>query len=193
VIETEQVIAIAAPIGRAWDYARDIGRWADLMPGLQAFEIVDADDSRWTLKVGVGALVRTVHVLVHVERWAGPGQVDFSFTLDRDPVRGGGRYTARSLGANETEVTLAVRVEGTGPMAPMWEAMGKPLLPKFAHAFAEQFKAEVERAARASAEAVLPADGASVRPESFAARLMAWFRSLIGARSKAETTGENMR
>jgi hypothetical protein len=30
-------------------------------------------------------------------------------------------------------------------MAPMWEAMGGPLLPKFAGAFAEQLKAEIEK------------------------------------------------
>lgn len=40
-----------------------------------------------------------------------------------------------------------MRVEGTGPMAPMWEAMGGPLLPKFAAAFARQLKAGIEQAA----------------------------------------------
>jgi len=30
-------------------------------------------------------------------------------------------------------------------MAPMWEAMGKPLLPQFAKAFANQLKDEIEK------------------------------------------------
>ena len=35
---------------------------------------------------------------------------------------------------------------GSGPMAPMWEAMGGPVLPKFAMAFAEQLKSRIEEA-----------------------------------------------
>ena len=34
-------------------------------------------------------------------------------------------------------------------MAPMWEAMSKPLLPQLAKSFAEQLKAEIEKAAGA--------------------------------------------
>lgn len=144
-IETEQAIVIDAPIGAVWSFAEDIRAWANLMPGLQDCDILGDDDSRWTLKVGVGALVRTVNVTVHVDRWAGPNEVDFTYALKGDPVEGGGTYRARSIGANQTEIALGVKVIGTGPMAPMWEAMGRPLLPKFARAFAEQFKFKIEQ------------------------------------------------
>lgn len=170
-IETEQLVAIDAPIDAVWAYARDIQRWAGLMPGLQACEIQDDDHSRWTLKVGAGALVRTVKVAVTVERWAGPEEVDFAYALEGDPVKGGGTYRARPLSAAQTEVVLGVRVEGTGPMAPMWEAMGKPLLPKFARGFAEQLKAEIEASA-----ATAPAVAAPPARASWLARLLGWFR-----------------
>jgi carbon monoxide dehydrogenase subunit G len=177
-IETEQRIVIAAPVEAVWRYARDIAGWARLMPGLQDCEIVGEDDSRWTLKVGVGALVRTVTVAVHVDRWAGPGAADFTYSLKGDPVAGAGTYRARSVSPGQTEIALGVTVVGTGPMAPMWEAMGKPLLPQFARAFAEQFKAEVEQAlAPERAEAGLP--DAAVRGSRMA-RLVAWLRRLFG-------------
>jgi carbon monoxide dehydrogenase subunit G len=143
-IETEQSVVIAAPIDQVWTYARDVGRWASIMPGYQSCEIIDEDNSRWVLKVGVGGLVRTVKVAVHVDLWAGPGKVDFSFKLEGDPVSGSGAYRAAAQGASATDVTLHVRVNGGGPMAPMWEAMGGPLLPKFAASFAEQLKARIE-------------------------------------------------
>jgi uncharacterized membrane protein len=174
-IETEQTIAIDAPIDEVWAYARNIEGWAKLMPGLQDCDIVDENNSRWTLKVGAGALVRTVKVLVQVDRWAGPEEVDFSYSLQGDPVKGGGVYRARSLGPNETEITLNVRVEGTGPMAPMWEAMGKPLLPKFARGFAEQFKAEIEQ--RSSGGAT---EQAETRSPGLLKRLFALLRRLFG-------------
>lgn len=124
------------------------------------------------MKVGAGALVRSVKVSVQVDRWAGPEEVDFTYKLAGDPVQGGGTYRAYSLAPNQTQMTLAVRVEGTGPMAPMWEAMGRPLLPKFARSFAEQFKAEVEQFAGVAQAAAIP--------RSRFAQFMEWIRKLFG-------------
>ena len=63
-----------------------------------------------------------------------------------DPVEGGGSYLASAKAPEQTDVKLAVRVAGSGPMAPMWEAIGRPLLPQFARAFANQLKTEIEQA-----------------------------------------------
>lgn len=176
-IETEQTVTIDAGIKQVWDYAHDINKWASLMPGLQACTIIDADNSHWTLKVGAGGLVRTVKVRVHVTEWAGPTRATFTYKLEGDPVEGGGSYTATSRGAHATDVTLSVRVEGKGPMAPMWEAMGKPLLPSFAKAFAEQLKAKIEESVGAPA--------ASAESPSFFANiwqsLRRWWHAAFGA------------
>ena len=72
--------------------------------------------------------------------------MSFSYQLDGDPVRGVGSYAASPKGDHETEVALSVRVEGSGPMAPMWEAMSRPLLPQLAKSFAAKLKAEIEAA-----------------------------------------------
>lgn len=170
-IETEQSVVIHAPIGDVWTYAKDVERWAEIMPGYQQCDIADEDNSRWVLKVGVGGLVRTVKVQVHVDEWAGPESVTFSFKLEGDPVSGGGSYSALAEGPSATGVTLAVRVIGGGPMAPMWEAMGAPMLPKFALAFAEQLKARIE-ASLGVAEAAPPKPG-------LLARIWQWLRGLF--------------
>jgi carbon monoxide dehydrogenase subunit G len=147
VIETEHAISIDAAIDSVWGYVNDIQKWASLMPGCRTCTVIDANDSRWTLKVGVGGLVRTVNVLVHVDQWDGPERVSFSYKLEGDPVTGGGSYNASRKAALETEVRFRVRVEGSGPLAPMWEAMCKPLLPQLAKSFAGQLKAEIEKSA----------------------------------------------
>jgi carbon monoxide dehydrogenase subunit G len=169
VIETEQSVVVNAGIDGVWSYAKDVQRWASIMPGYQECQIIDDDNSRWVLKVGVGAMVRTVKVQVHVERWAGPEEVDFTFKLEGDPVTGGGSYRASPNGPNATDVKLQVRVEGGGPMAPMWEAMGGPILPKFARGFAEQLKAMIEEALG------VPAAKPVARP-SLLARIVNWLR-----------------
>lgn len=167
-IETEQRVLIGVGQQGVWDHVRDIRRWASLMPGMQACDIIDESRSRWTLKVGVGGLVRTVRVLVDVEEWDGPERVRFSFRLEGDPVQGGGLYHAAPVGETQTDVRLHVRVEGNGPMAPMWEAMGGPLLPKLAWSFADQLRGEIE-----TAHGAVPA-----REEAQAGRRWSPFRAL---------------
>jgi hypothetical protein len=67
-----------------------------------------------------------------------------------------------------------VRVEGSGPMAPMWEAMGRPLLPQLAKAFAAQLRDKIEGASGDALEAP-PA-----RTSGFAG-VVGWLRSIWNA------------
>jgi carbon monoxide dehydrogenase subunit G len=148
VIETAHSLMIEAPIATVWDYVEDMRRWANLLPGCQECIVENPENSRWILKVGTGGLVRTVNALVHVDNWAGPSRVDFSYKLEGDPVEGSGSYLASETGPTQTEVTLQVRVQGSGPLAPMWEAISRPLLPRLAKMFATKLKEEIEQAAQ---------------------------------------------
>jgi carbon monoxide dehydrogenase subunit G len=177
-IETEQTVLIDVGIDGVWGYAHDMRRWAELLPGMREFTVIDDNDSRWVLKVGVGGLVRTVNVLVHVDEWAGPERVNFSYKLEGDPVEGGGSYTATSKGDRQTEVVLKVRVQGGGPMAPMWEAMGRPLLPQLARGFADALKAAIERDVVQPAVPAAPAP----QPSGFGAWFKRLWRSLFGSK-----------
>lgn len=177
-IETEQTISINSPIEHVWGYVNDIRKWASLMPGCRSCTLINTDDSRWTLKVGVGGLVRTVNVLVHVDHWNAPEQVNFSYKLEGDPVAGGGSYIASRKSAHETEVKLRVCVQGGGPMSPMWEAMSKPLLPQLAKSFAGQLKAEIEKIAGPGSQV------AHGRPSILGAlgkRIRDFWRAMVGS------------
>jgi carbon monoxide dehydrogenase subunit G len=146
VITTEQSITIDASIESVWKYVQDIRKWAMLFPGCRECTVINAQDSHWNLKVGTGGLVRTVKVQVHVDKWDGPERVDFSYSLEGDPVEGGGSYVASRKTPLQTEVSMTVRVAGSGPMAPLWEALSRPLLPRLAKSFAGQLKMEIEKA-----------------------------------------------
>ncbi len=185
-IEAEQSVTIAADIDAVWVYVERIEQWANLFPGCQQCELVNRDDSRWTLKVGAGGLVKTVRVLVHVEDWSGPRSVAFSFRLETEPVVGSGTYTALRESDDSTQVTMAVRVEGSGSMAAMWEAVSKPLLPQLAKTFATRLKAEIE-SGDAAGDVAVPAGW-----RSLLARAGQWLKKLW-RRGSGKLSGQEYR
>lgn len=172
-IEHSLSVAIAAPRDRVWTYVSEMENWASNMPGYREFEVLSERDTRWTLKVGVAALVRTVKVLVHIDRWEGPDHVAFTYNLENDPVDGAGTYSAVSREDGGTDVTLAVTINGQGPMAPAWEAMARPLLPRLAGGFVDALKAKIEEreADTAVEEAEVP-DAEAHPPNGLWKRLM---------------------
>lgn len=173
-IEAAHSTVIEAGITRVWDYVQDIRKWANLFPGCRECEVIDEHDSKWVIKVGAGGLVKTVNVLVHVDEWAGPERVNFSYKLESEPVVGSGSYIAVKKGDRETEITLQVRVEGSGAMAPMWEAVSRPLLPQLAKAFAGKLKEEIE----AIAGAAPASDVVAAKSPSIFAAVGHWLRNL---------------
>lgn len=181
-IETEQTVLVDAPNADVWAYVQDIRRWASLFPGCRECTVVDDNDSRWILKVGAGGLVRTVNVSVHVDEWAGPNRVQFTFKLDGEPVDGRGTYTGKTIGARQTEISLKVAVNGSGPMAPMWEAVSRPLLPQLAKTFAGALKTEIELIA-----GVTPAPHKPSSISAFAAWLRQRWLSLLGKTAPPST------
>ena len=174
-IETESTTQINSPIHSVWDYVKDMERWADSFPGCRECEVIDENLSRWTIKVGVGGLVKTVNVKVNVDNWNGPDRVDFSYELEAEPVVGSGSYSAVSNGV-ATDIRLHVIVKGSGQMAPMWEAMCKPLLPQLAKSFSDELKYEIENIAGVATE----------KPPTILVRIGRWFtglwQSLFGSR-----------
>ncbi|HET8711308.1 MAG TPA: SRPBCC family protein, partial [Spongiibacteraceae bacterium] len=172
-IEAEHSIGIDAGIDSVWSYVQDIRKWANLFPGCRECVVIDEHDSKWVIKVGAGGLVKTVNVLVHVDEWAGPERVNFTYKLESEPVIGSGSYIATRKGARETEISLKVRVEGSGSMAPMWEAMSKPLLPQLAKSFAGKLKAEIEQIAGVST-----AQDLTTQSRSWLAAIGNWLRNL---------------
>lgn len=159
-IEAEKSITIDTDIETVWDHVRDIRNWANLFPGCRECMVIDHNHSRWVIKVGAGGMVRTVHVLVHVEQWDGPERVNFSYKLEGDPAQGSGSYIATRKAPGETEITLKVCVEGSGPTASMWETMSKPLLPQLAKTFGGRLKDKIENTVdgRKPLEAGIPRD-----------------------------------
>jgi carbon monoxide dehydrogenase subunit G len=146
-IEHRQSLRINAPNALVWEYVSVMANWASNMPGYRSFDIVNEKESLWTLKIGVGALVRTVKVRVVIQQWDEPYHVSFIFRLDNDPVDGDGAYQATIRSGGITDVEISFRITGRGPMSTAWEAMMRPILPKMAKGFSDALTASIEQLA----------------------------------------------
>ncbi len=179
-IEAEHAIVIAAPIDSVWDYVQQISGWAALFPGCTECRVIDDHHSNWVIKVGAGGMVRTVNVLVAVEQWQGPGRVDFSYRLEKEPVIGRGSYIASDNGAGGTNVQLKLKVEGSGSMAPMWEAVSKPLLPQLARTFSDRLRQAIESASATTVGVPTSPAGIKADQPVRLTRMWRWLRSAVG-------------
>jgi carbon monoxide dehydrogenase subunit G len=149
-------VHIKAPLLEVWKYVSMPSNWAEQFPGFESFvEDVPESEYTWTVKVGLGGLVRTVKAHVTVTEWGEPNHVAFKLKGITEPITGEGTFDAQSTTDTLTEVTLRLSVAGSGNMANMMEAMARPVLPKLAQLFCARLRDEIERRAGVT-EAVSP-------------------------------------
>ena len=179
-IKAEHTLHVDAAIDAVWVYVSDIHRWSALFPGCTDCAVLDDQHSNWTVKVGAGGLIKTVRVMVEVVEWVAPSTVGFTFRLNDEPVTGHGAFNATACDGAATEIRLSLVVEGSGQMAPMWEAMCRPLLPSMASTFAGRLQAAIEGE---QTTAPMP------RP-SRVRRLLNWLRVLIMGSSSSSRVSD---
>lgn len=110
-----------------WAFVKDMGNWASQMPGYISHELLNDDDSVWTVQVNVGAFTRPVIINVHVIQWLAPSEVTFEVKGRSEPFRGRGAFRARPDG-NRTAISIEFGAEGTGSMATVISSLVPPVL-----------------------------------------------------------------
>ena len=123
----QRELVVDKDLSAVWAFVKDMGNWASQMPGYISHELLNGDDSVWTLHVNFGPFARPVVIDVHVTQWIAPSQVTFEVKGRSDPFRGSGAFQARETEAG-TAISLQFGAEGTGSMAKMISAMVPPVL-----------------------------------------------------------------
>lgn len=131
---TQRELAVQRDIESVWEFVQDMGNWASQMPGYISHEIIDDNDSVWTLNVDLGPFQRSIVVDVHVERWAAPSEVVFQVKGRYEPFTGGGTYRAERADT-ATHIHLDFHAEPGGSMAKMISPLVGPVLERIAEEF----------------------------------------------------------
>ena len=144
-------------IDRLWDFVSDFANWAECMPGYQRFERIDDDASYWYLKADVGMFQRLVRFHVQVTERREPREVRFTLEAPDENIKGTGQYLATAVGPDRTRVQLHLAMRMDGMLAPVFNALFDPLLPRMLAELAEGLKSRVERGTAVDAGGNSPA------------------------------------
>ncbi|MGE7688038.1 CoxG family protein [Lysinibacillus sp. NPDC097214] len=123
---------VEVPVGieNVWDFVSDMEKWAKLVPGYNAHEMIDEKNSTWTFKGNVGVLKKTVQVEIAILEWAAPSKVTFELKGISDNFSGNGYFLAESIDAENTKMTGFLEVTAGGLAGPVLNPIFKPIVPK---------------------------------------------------------------
>ncbi|MED4551988.1 SRPBCC family protein [Lysinibacillus capsici] len=123
---------VEVPVGieYVWDFVSDMEKWAKLVPGYNAHEMIDEKHSTWTFKGNVGVLKKTVEVEITILEWIAPSKVTFELKGLSDNFTGNGYFLAESIDAENTKMTGFLEVIAGGLAGPVLNPIFKPIVPK---------------------------------------------------------------
>jgi carbon monoxide dehydrogenase subunit G len=157
-----------------WAFVKDMGNWASQMPGYISHEMIDENDSAWTVQVNIGPFTKPFVIDVHVTRWLEPSEVTFDVRGRHDPFRGAGSFRAHPAGAR-TVISLEFEAVGTGSMAKVVTAMAAPVLDYVANEFSANLARVLGGQAAPDRTRTASAYSGSLWGR-FLRRLRAWFK-----------------
>jgi carbon monoxide dehydrogenase subunit G len=127
-----------------WNFIKDMGNWAPCMPGYVAFNEVDDNVSIWTLKGDVKIFKRKVDFIVTVTDRTAPDRIAFTLVAEKEGIKGEGTYTAKAVGANETELEFNLKMEGSGMAKKVVDALMAKVLPRYCRTLKENLIEVIE-------------------------------------------------
>lgn len=81
---------IDVPRADVWEFVRDMNNWAPFAKGYQSHEIINEQESIWTIKGELGPISRTTKFHIVITEWVEGERVGFTFEGLNEPISGAG-------------------------------------------------------------------------------------------------------
>jgi carbon monoxide dehydrogenase subunit G len=118
------------PIEHVWSFVSDINKWAPLVPGYMAHQILNDRQSTWKFKGDLGFVQKTVNLKIDITRWQKPTKVTFNLTGLDENFKGDGYFEATSVNKQLTTITGFLNISVKGLKGPMVNTVLKSFVPK---------------------------------------------------------------
>lgn len=109
-------------VGRedVWRFVEDMNNWAPFARGYQSHEVINDDESVWTLKGDIGPISRVTRFHIQITEWLEGEGVTFLMKGLNEPINGQGaiRLSDTRSGAG-TEIRAQATIEFGGTLGPV--------------------------------------------------------------------------
>lgn len=143
--ESKHEVIIDVPIGKVWDFVKEMDNWAPLLPGYISHEKLNENQSSWTFRETVGVLKKKLSLLVTIKEWIEPSRVLFELDGINENLKGNGFFHAKTVGSNKTRMTGFLELTAEGALATVMNAVMKSSLPKSGQKLTTAIAEELER------------------------------------------------
>ncbi len=111
---------MAAPRTTVWEFVRDMNNWAPFTRGYQSHEILNEQESIWTVKGELGPISRVTKFHIVITEWVEGERVGFTLKGLNEPITGGGAIRlADALSELETEIQGEATLTFGGSIGPV--------------------------------------------------------------------------
>jgi len=173
--KVDYTATIEVPRVAVWDFVRDINNWAPFAKGYQAHELLNDNESVWTVKGDIGPISRVTKFHVQITEWRDGEGVAFVLKGLNESISGEGAIQL-------ADVTTGTEIRGEALLE-----FGGSLGPVINHLFVPWARMGADELVTKIAVALQPSYLKPERPFFVVAWLRGvwrWLRSLIGRRPR---------
>ncbi len=144
--EVEHKTIVKAPLETVWNFVSEMDNWAPFLKGYQEHEVLNDNESIWTLKGDIGILCRIVQIKVIITEWREPDRVTFKLEGITERVTGNGTFLATPESPPEnTELSFKLAIHAGGLIGPVANVLMKPMLKPVATNMANNIAESIEK------------------------------------------------
>lgn len=111
---------IDVPRADVWEFVRDMNNWAPFTKGYQSHEIINEQESVWTIKGELGPISRTTKFRIVITEWVEGERVGFTFTGLNEPISGAGAIQLKDRPDNTgTDIIGEADIRFGGTLGPI--------------------------------------------------------------------------
>ena len=127
--EISYAAVMNAPRPRVWEFVRDMNNWAPLTRGYQSHEVLNDQESVWTVKGDLGPISRITKVHVTITEWVEGERVGFTVRGLNEPISGEGAIRLGDNGnAGQTQIRGEATIAFGGSLGPVVNELIAPFI-----------------------------------------------------------------
>lgn len=102
-----------------WQFVKDINNWAPLAKGYQSHEILNENESIWTVRGDIGPISRVTKFNINVTEWLENEGVTFVMKGLNEPISGKGAIRLVDSQGGGTEIQANAEIQFGGALGPV--------------------------------------------------------------------------